>query len=113
MGVEAAEELAERCVEACNQARHDGDATGLAGLLLPGAVIEVAELTTDVLAGPDELAQRLADAGHHGDLVLVDVRVAGPDVVAGLAWDDDPTTRTAELRLVPAGDRVAHLEWVR
>lgn len=110
---DAADELAERCLEACNQALRDGDASGLAALLTADAVIEVAELTTDWLRGPDELAERLAESAHHGGMVLLDVQALGPDVVAGVAWDDDPSTRTAEVRLVPEGDRIARLEWVR
>lgn len=111
--LDAAEDLAERCLDACNQALRGGDATALADLLTPGAVIEVAELTTEWLQGPDELAERLAESAHHGGMVLVDVRADGPDVVAGVAWEDDPANRTAEVRLVPAGDRIARLEWVR
>jgi len=111
--VDIAEDLAERCLDACNRVLQLGDASGLVELLSADAVIEVAELTTDWLRGPDELAERLAERAHHGGLVLLDVRADGPDVVAGVAWEDDPTTRAAEVRLVPAGDRVARLEWVR
>ncbi|HEX7131622.1 MAG TPA: hypothetical protein VF228_03560 [Iamia sp.] len=111
--LDAAEDLAERCLAACNLALRDGDASGLVDLLTADAVIEVAELTTDFLEGPDELAERLAEASHHGGMVLMDVRAAGPDVVAGVAWEDDPSNRTAEVRLVPDGDRIARLEWVR
>lgn len=111
--LDAAEELAERCLDACNQAMRDGDATGLADLLTADAVIEVAEVTTDWLQGADELAERLGEVAHHGEMVLMDVHAVGPDVVAGVAWQDDPTVRAAEVRVVPAGDRISRLEWVR
>ncbi len=111
--LDAAEDLAERCLEACNQALRHGEATGLAALLAPDAVIEIAEVTSDVLQGPDELAERLAESAHHGGMLLLDVRAVGEDVVAGVAWEDDPATRTAEVLLVPAGDRIGRLEWVR
>lgn len=111
--LDAAEDLVERCLEACNQALRDGDADGLAALLTADAVIEVAERTTDWLRGPDELAERLAESGAHGGLVLLDVAVVATDAVAGVAWEDDPTVRIAEVRLVPLGDRIARLEWVR
>jgi hypothetical protein len=110
--VDAAEDLAERCLDACNLAVRDGDASGLAELLTADAVIEVAELRTEWLRGAEELAERLAELTH-GGMVLLDVSAVGPDVVAGVAWDDDPTVRTAEVRLVPDGDRISRLEWVR
>jgi len=111
--IDAAEELAERCLDACNLAVRDGDASGLTELLTADAVIEVAELRTEWLHGPEELGERLAELSDHGGMVLLDVRAIGPDVVAGVAWDDDPTVRTAEVRLVPDGDRISRLEWVR
>lgn len=113
LSLDAAEDLAQRCLDACNQALRDGDAAGLVDLLATDAVIEVVELTTVCLRGPDELAEQLAEPTHHGGMVLLDVRTAGPEVVAGVAWDDDPTVRAAEVRLAPAGDRVGRLEWVR
>ncbi len=111
--LDAAEQLAERCLEACNDAMADRGTWALAALLTPDAVIEVSELTTDWLQGADELAERLAESAHHGGLVLLDVQANGPDVVVGVAWQDDPTLRIAEVRLVPQGDRISRLEWVR
>lgn len=113
LSVDAAEELAERCLDACNQALRDGDPSGLLDVLAPDAVIEISELTTDYLRGPDELAERLAESAAHGGMVLIDVRAIGSDVVAGVAWEDAPTIRAAEVRLVGDGSRITRLEWVR
>lgn len=108
-----AEDLAERAVEACNRVLRDGDLVDLTDLLTPDAVIEIAEIRTDVLSGPDELAARLSESAHHGGLVLLDCDPDGGDVVAGVGWEDDPTVRAAEVRLVPDGDRIRRIEWVQ
>jgi hypothetical protein len=113
LSVDAAEELAERCLDACNLALRESDPSGLVDLLAPDAVIEISEITTDFLRGPDELAERLAESASRGGMTLMDVRTDGADVVAGVAWEDDPTVRVAEVRLVPDGDRITRLEWVR
>lgn len=108
-----AEDLAERCLDACNLALRQTDASGLADLLAPDAVIEISELTTDSLLGPEELAERLAESSWHGGMVLLDVQGDGSDVVAGIAWEDAPAIRVAEVRLEADGARVTRLEWVR
>ena len=107
-----AEALAERCIDACNRVMVDDEDDALVELVSPDVSIEIVDTVTDQLTGPHELAERLRHSAYHGGLELFDVTIDGSDVVAGVAWADEPTLRIAEVRLVPRDDRIVRIEWV-
>jgi hypothetical protein len=113
LSLAAAEDMAQRCVDACNRVLERGDVDDLAALMAADAVVEISEATTEVLSGPHELADRLAPYAGRGGLSLLDVAAAGPDVIAGVAWNDQAFVRAAEVRLVLDADRITRIEWVQ
>jgi hypothetical protein len=113
LSLTAAEEVAQRCIDACNLVLSDGDASELAAMMAPDAVVVLSRDTTEVLTGPDELAERLLPEVRRGGMALLDVTTDGPDVVAGVAWADQAFVRAAEVRLMLDGDRITRIEWVQ
>jgi hypothetical protein len=112
LSLSTAEELAERCLDACNRFADHEDVDVLNDMFTPDLVVDVVENTSYVLTGIHEFAEILRAKAHHGGLILFDAHEEGDEVVAGVAWGDDPTIRIAEVRMFRDGDRISRLEWM-